>query len=118
MKRGHSDPTTLASAGVLLLRVVVGVTFLLHGLDKLGDLSSAEQLFGSLGIPAPALMAPFVAVTETVGGALLIAGLATPLVAAALAVDTPLSSPSVLRGGGGVSGGVTEEKALGRGHQE
>jgi putative oxidoreductase len=87
MKRGHSDPTTLASAGVLLLRVVVGVTFLLHGLDKLGDLSSAEQLFGSLGIPAPALMAPFVAVTETVGGALLIAGLATPLVAAALAVD-------------------------------
>ena len=32
-------------------------------------------------------MAPFVAVTEIVGGGLLIAGLATPLVAAALTID-------------------------------
>ena len=81
------NPTTVPSVGVLVLRVVVGVTFVLHGLDKLGDLSSAEQLFASLGIPAPGLMAPFVAVTETVGGVLLIAGLATPLVGAALAID-------------------------------
>jgi putative oxidoreductase len=88
MNRDHrADPSTLPSAGVLVLRVVVGVTFLLHGLDKLGDMSSAEQLLAPLGIPAPGLTAPFVAVTETVGGALLIVGLATPLVAAALAVD-------------------------------
>jgi putative oxidoreductase len=81
------NPTTLPSAGVLVLRLVAGLTFLLHGLDKLGDLSGAEQLFASLGIPAAGLMAPSVAVTETVGGVLLIAGLATPLVGAALAVD-------------------------------
>jgi putative oxidoreductase len=81
------NPIPLHSAGLLLLRVVVGVTFLLHGLDKLGDLAAAEQLFDSLGIPAPALMAPFVAVTETLCGALLIAGLATPLVGVALATD-------------------------------
>ena len=91
MNRGHRaglmNPTTLPNAGLLALRVVVGVTFVLHGLDKLGDLSSAEQLFVSLGIPLPGLMAPFVAVTETVGGVLLIAGLATPLVGAALAID-------------------------------
>ena len=91
MNRGHRaglmTPTTLPNAGLLALRVVVGVTFVLHGLDKLGDLSSAEQLFVSLGIPLPGLMAPFVAVTETVGGVLLIAGLATPLVGAALAID-------------------------------
>jgi putative oxidoreductase len=72
---------------MLVLRVVVGVTFLLHGLDKLGDLAGTEQLFVSLGIPVPALMAPLVAVTEAVGGVLLIAGLATPLVGAALATD-------------------------------
>ena len=81
------NPTTLPSAGLLVLRVVVGVTFLLHGLDKLGDLAGAEQLFASLGIPAPGLTAPFVAVTEVAGGLLLIAGLATPLVGAALAID-------------------------------
>jgi putative oxidoreductase len=87
MNSDHTNPTTLPNAGLLVLRVVVGVTFLVHGLDKLVDLSSAEQLFASLGIPAPGLMAPFVAVTETVGGSLLIAGLATPLVSAALAID-------------------------------
>ena len=32
-------------------------------------------------------MAPLVAITETVGGALLIVGLATPIVGAALAID-------------------------------
>jgi putative oxidoreductase len=81
------NPTTLPSAGVLVLRVVVGVTFVLHGLDKLGDLAGAEQFFASLDIPAPGLTAPAVAVTEIVGGVLLIAGLATPLVGAALAID-------------------------------
>jgi uncharacterized membrane protein YphA (DoxX/SURF4 family) len=80
-------PTTVVSAGLLVLRLVVGVTFLVHGLDKLGDLSGTEQFFASLNIPAADLMAPFVALTETAGGLLLIAGLATPLVGAALAVD-------------------------------
>ena len=82
-----TNSTTFPNAGLLVLRVVVGVTFLAHGLDKLLDLSGAEQFFASLGIPAPGLMAPFVAVTETVGGGLLIVGLATPLVSAALAID-------------------------------
>jgi putative oxidoreductase len=91
MHRGHRarlvNPTTFPSAGLLALRVVVGVTFLLHGLDKLGDPAGTEQFFASLEIPAPGLMGPFVALTETVGGLLLIIGLATPLVGAALAVD-------------------------------
>lgn len=75
------------SDGLLVLRLVVGVTFLLHGLDKLGDLSGTEEFFASLNIPAPGLMAPFVALPETAGGLLLIVGLATPLVGAALALD-------------------------------
>jgi putative oxidoreductase len=79
--------TTLPGVGLLVLRLVVGVTFLLHGLDKLGDLSGTGEFFASLGIPAPDLMAPLVALTETVGGLLLIIGLATPLVGVALALD-------------------------------
>jgi putative oxidoreductase len=81
MTRARTD------TGLLVLRLVVGVTFLLHGLDKLGGLSGVEQFFDSLGIPAPGLMATLVAVTETVGGVLLIVGLLTPLAGAALAVD-------------------------------
>jgi putative oxidoreductase len=69
------------------LRLVVGLTFLQHGIQKLDDLSGTERFFASLGIPAPELMSPLVAVTETAGGLLLIAGLATPLVGAALATD-------------------------------
>jgi len=81
------SPATSPSAGLLSLRLVVGATFLLHGLDKLGDVSGTEHFFASLGIPAPELMALFVAVTETTGGLLLIAGLATRIVAAALTVN-------------------------------
>jgi putative oxidoreductase len=81
------NPTTSPNAALLSLRIVVGVTFLIHGLDKLGDLSGAERLLGSFGIPAPGLMALFVGVTETVGGLLLITGLATRLAAAALTVN-------------------------------
>ena len=69
----------LQSLALLLLRVVVGVTFFMHGKQKLGDLNGTEQFFNSLGIPVPALMAPLVAVTETVGGIMLILGLLTPL---------------------------------------
>jgi putative oxidoreductase len=81
------NPPTFPSAGLLSLRIAVGVTFLLHGLDKLGDPSGAEQTFASFGIPGPGLMAPFVGITETIGGLLLIGGLATRLAAAALSVD-------------------------------
>jgi putative oxidoreductase len=109
------NPTTLPSAGLLLLRVIVGVTFLLHGLDKLGDLSSAEQLFVSLGIPAPSLMTPFVAVTEIVGGVLLIAGLATPLAGAALAIDMLIALLTAHLGHGFFArdGGIELELLLG-----
>ena len=61
----ESSRTDLA---LLAVRVVVGLTFLLHGLDKLGDLSGTKQGFDAMGIPAPGVMAPFVAALETVGG--------------------------------------------------
>jgi putative oxidoreductase len=78
---------TFQSAGLLVLRLVVGTTFLVHGVDKLGDLSAAEQFFAAQSVPAPGLMAPLVGATETIGGVALILGLATPLVAAALTAE-------------------------------
>jgi putative oxidoreductase len=77
----------MTDTGLLILRGIVGVTFLLHGLDKLDDLPGTERFFASLGIPAPQLMAPMVAAVETAGGLLLIAGFVTPLVGLALAGD-------------------------------
>jgi putative oxidoreductase len=72
---------------LLLVRVVVGVTFLLHGLDKVGDIAGTEAFFDSLGIPLPAVMAPFVAWLEVIGGIALIVGALAPLFALALAGD-------------------------------
>jgi putative oxidoreductase len=62
------------------------VTFLQHGLDKPGD-SAAERFLASLDLPGPGLVAPFVAVTETGGGPMLVVGLPAPLVGAALGVN-------------------------------
>jgi len=84
MPSSASSRTDLA---LLLVRAVVGLTFLLHGLDKLGNLSGTEQFFDSLSIPLPGLMAPFVALVEVVGGIALIVGLLAPLFGLALAGD-------------------------------
>ncbi len=69
----------------LIIRVVVGLMFLLHGLQKFGIIGDGSiqgviGMFGNWGIPAPGIMAPFVAVVELVGGLLLILGLGTRIV--------------------------------------
>jgi putative oxidoreductase len=95
----------LSSAGALLvLRTAVGITFLAHGLDKFADGGQTERFFASVGIPAPALMAPFVAVVESAGGVLLIVGLATVLSAAALAIDMLVAYLTVRLGHGFFAG--------------
>jgi putative oxidoreductase len=81
-------PSTIRTdTGLLVLRAVLGITFLLHGLDKLGDIAGTEQGFEQLGIPAVSFMAPLVALTETIGGAMLIVGLLTPLAGFALTIN-------------------------------
>src|SRR5262245_20120292 len=61
----------------LLARVVIGVVFVQSGWGKLHNLDKVIEFFTELGIPAPALQAPFVAGTELVCGALVLVGLAT-----------------------------------------
>lgn len=61
----------------LAIRIAVGVMFFGSGFGKLGKLSGLTQYFRSLGIPIPEILAPFVASTELVCGALVVIGLAT-----------------------------------------
>ncbi len=64
---------------LLILRIGVGATLLLHGLPKAqGGRVQAGQWMTSMGIPARA--ADLVTVLETAGAAFLIIGLITPLV--------------------------------------
>ncbi|RME43363.1 MAG: DoxX family protein [Chloroflexi bacterium] len=68
----------------LVLRLAVGVVFLAHGLGKFGNLGGISQMFGSMGMPAPALMAAVAATIETLGGAALILGIGTRVAAVLL----------------------------------
>jgi putative oxidoreductase len=65
----------------LLARIVIGVVFMKSGWGKLHNLDQVTAFFTDLGIPAPQIQAPFVAGTELVCGALVLAGLATRLAA-------------------------------------
>ncbi len=69
----------------LLTRLVIGHAFFLTGKGKLANLERTTAVFADLGIPMPAVNATFIAGLETVGGLLLIAGLATRPAAALLA---------------------------------
>ena len=81
--------SNLQSWGITLLRLIVGMVFLLHGGQKVFvfGIHRVAGYFGSIGVPSPALFAPVVAVVELLGGAALILGLATRWAAILLAVD-------------------------------
>ena len=67
-----------ASFGPVMIRVVLGGLFLLHGIDKFrGGLSGVESFFDASGVPVAALSAPVTATIEVVLGSALILGFFT-----------------------------------------
>ena len=74
--------SNLSQYGIALIRVVVGITFFMHGFQKSFEmgLGGVEGFFGMLGIPAPALAALVVSVVELVGGLALVLGVFTRVV--------------------------------------
>jgi putative oxidoreductase len=83
--------------GPAVLRLVVGVVFVAHGVQKLfgawggGGLQGTADFLAALGWPAPFALAVLVAVVETLGGALLIVGAYTRGVAAVLALEAAVA---------------------------
>jgi len=74
--------TTKNQLALTILRLALGLTFLLHGLQKMQmGLDKVGGFFASLGLPA--FLAYPVGYIELIGGALLILGLFSRLVSAA-----------------------------------
>ena len=79
------SPGRRASAGLLLLRLSVGVLMIHHGQEKLADPQQfANTYVASLHLPFPLFFAYAAGFSELIGSWLLIFGLLTPLGALAL----------------------------------
>ena len=75
----------IASAGLLLLRIAVGVMMIHHGQEKLADPQQfADTYVASLHLPFPLFFAYAAGLSELIGSWLLIFGVFTPLGALAI----------------------------------
>lgn len=95
----------LAHGALLILRIALGVCFVVHGLGKLGlvgpgNMSGFTGWLKSLGMPAPALQARIAMLSELVGGALIACGLLTRIAAFFCMVAMIIAASIGHKGGG------------------
>jgi putative oxidoreductase len=87
--------------GLTILRVVVGIVFLMHGAQKFQmGFGNLGNYLGSQGIPVPGISAIVLTLAEFLGGIALLTGFFTRWVALALAFDMLVAMLKVhLKGG-------------------
>src|SRR3954466_2187247 len=75
-------------AALLIIRVVLFISFLLHGLQKYNmGLSNVGASFTKMGIPLGSLAGPGITLLEIIGAVALLLGLGTRIVALLLVCD-------------------------------
>jgi putative oxidoreductase len=88
--------------GMVPLRVVVGLVFLMHGGQKVFvfGLDGTADIMGKLGLPLPMLAATVVMAAEVLGGLAIISGLFARWAGAALAIEMLVAIPVARLHGG------------------
>src|SRR5206468_224053 len=81
--------------GLTVLRVIVGIVFLVHGAQKLFvfGFHGVAGMLGGMGIPVPAVSAVILTLVEFLGGIALILGVVTRWAAALIAIDMMVAVP-------------------------
>ncbi len=77
----------LSGLATLILRVIVGVIFLAHGWKKLKHYKGTIEWFRSIGFRPAQLWGTLCTFAELIGGAMLVLGFFTQLVAIALLIN-------------------------------
>jgi len=95
----------LIDVGLLIVRLALGICFIIHGLGKLGivgpgNMAGFTGWLSSLGVPFPAMQARIAMMTELLGGTLLALGLGTR-VAAFFCLITMIVAATLGHKGGG-----------------
>ncbi|NHD18841.1 MULTISPECIES: DoxX family protein [unclassified Actinopolyspora] len=82
-------PPQVRDLALLLARLVAGIVFIAHGMQKFVQwgISGTADSFAGMGIPAPQLSAWVAALIETVGGIALLLGIALPVAGVLLALN-------------------------------
>jgi putative oxidoreductase len=82
-------PPQRLGLGLTILRIVIGIVFIVHGAQKLFvfGIGGVTAAFAQMHIPLPMIAAPVVAIVEFVGGIALVSGFFTRIAAILLAID-------------------------------
>lgn len=83
--------------GLLLVRVVLGVILIVHGLPKLRDLKGTGSWMAKQGFRPGGFWAVVVGLVETVGGAMIVFGFLTQVVVVLVAIQFVVILLSVKR---------------------
>lgn len=83
----YTRPSFLSHFAPLVLRIVLGIVFIIHGYMKIANLEQTTNFFSTVNIPLPGVVAPVVALLEIIGGIALIIGLYSRIFALLLCVD-------------------------------
>lgn len=95
------DLQMLSKWGSMPLRLFLGLAFVAHGAQKVfgafggPGMGKMTEFLRGLGFPEPEIWAWIAALVELVGGALLVAGLATRVTAAVLGIEMIVAALSV-----------------------
>jgi putative oxidoreductase len=91
---GLSLPAQLTDAGLLVVRLIVGIIIFAHGWEKLTVIGPANfgQGLAQSGVPLPIFMGYVVTFTEVIGGILLIVGLLSRLATLLLTINLTVAT--------------------------